>query len=105
MRARWEWGAARVGDTFRLGWFWRCWLVGGGKGNWTVYHLPSGGRVTEFSDHRLVPRKLAKQFCEEIDALADWSTPVIPGRDIQRQMHRIALRLTQGRPDLHIVPS
>jgi hypothetical protein len=109
MGARWTYGVARCTnqpglDGARCGWFWNSWGVVGGKGRWTVYHRPSGTLLTTFQGDRLEPRRIAKAFCEEIDGLTDWTTPTPDDDpDIYRQIHQIALRLTNSRPALQLI--
>ena len=86
----------------RVGWFWRNWGVAGG-GVWSVYHLPSGRYVTSFSGPGRKARSIAKRFCEEADGLADWTAPPADDPTIGLRLHRIALRLSGGRPDLRLL--
>jgi hypothetical protein len=111
--AKWEWCAFHLGpestDRRRCGWAWEVWRISGRRGEWTVYHVPSGKRVTSFTGTRdrrgtFEARRLAKRFCEEIDGLADWSGPDMPASaTLGLRLHRIALRIIGGRPDLRIV--
>jgi hypothetical protein len=64
-----------------------------------VCHLPSGRRVTSFD---LLSH--ARRWCEAIDGLADWE-PEEPsvGREIQLELHRLALQVAGTRPDLRVI--
>jgi len=91
---------------------WGVWGIAGGRGAWTIFHRASGKRLTTFTAlgksrrDNFAARPIAKEFCFQIDGLADWSTasahtdPPVPLR-----LHAIALRLTSGRPELRIVAS
>jgi hypothetical protein len=86
-----------------VGWYWRNWGVAGGSGVWNVYHLPSGRYVTSFSGASRTARSIAKRFCEEADQLADWTAPPADDPTIGLRLHRIARRLSGGRPDLRLL--
>ena len=105
---KWEWGifplrTATGERRGRVGWYWRNWGVAGGSGVWSVYHLPSGRYVTSFSGAGRTARSIAKRFCEEADQLADWTAPPAHDPTIFLRLHRIALRLSGGRPDLRLL--
>jgi hypothetical protein len=116
MKARWVFGffgvVLRDDEPRRptVGWFWRSWGVAGTRGVRRVYHIPSGCFLTSFGSvyrtrrDTFGARWTAKQFCEAIDHLADWtsSTPTDDPTVVLR-MHALALRLTAGRPDLRVI--
>lgn len=71
------------------------------RGQRYVVYLIGGARLTEFDNLRC-----ARRFCEAIDELADWSRPdaeLSADRELGLAVHRPALRITSGRPDLRIV--
>ena len=97
---RWEWALFRAGDRNYYGSCWRHWGLHRTADGWDrVVHLPSGRSLTNFDRLRI-----ARRFCEAIDGLADWSKV---GSQIDTagrlQMHREALRLTDGLPQLRVI--
>jgi hypothetical protein len=87
----------------RVGWFWRNWGVAGGSGVWSVSHLPTGRYVTSFSGGGRTARSVGKRFCEEANRLAAWTAPLVDDPNIGLRLHRIALRLSGGRPALRLL--
>src|SRR5262249_59680749 len=59
---------------------WGVWGIAGGRGAWTIFHRASGKRLTTFTAlgksrrDNFAARRIAKEFCFQIDGLADWST-------------------------------
>jgi hypothetical protein len=75
-----------------------------------VYHRPSGRFVTSFGGTYRSRRdtfeihRIAKRFCQEIDAFADWSgEKPIDDPTLGLRLHAAALHQTGGRPDLHVI--
>jgi hypothetical protein len=85
-------------------------LLGSASGRWGIRHargrryvvyLIGRARLTEFDSLRS-----ARRFCEAIDGLTHWSRPdakLRTDREFGLAVHRAALRVTRGRPDLRIV--
>jgi hypothetical protein len=101
--SRWEGGLFGISTKNGLkpvyGSVWGHWGIHRSAEKWYVItHLPSRLRVTEFETLRI-----ARRYCEAIDGLTDWSTPTPSAEDLQRRMHRLALRLTGSRSTLRVI--
>lgn len=71
------------------------------RGRRYIVYLIGGKRLTEFDSLRC-----ARRFCEAIEGLTDWSRPqdeLAADHDLGLAMHRVALRITGGRPALRVV--
>jgi hypothetical protein len=103
MTRAWEPAAFLTAERGRRYWgsVWGRWGVRHAGGRRYVVYLIGGGRLTEFD--RLA---LARRYCEAIERLTDWSKPAAElsaDCELALAMHRAALRITGGRPDLRII--
>lgn len=100
-RPKWEEALFQTDNGARYGSCWGGWAVHHGRGRrYTVYRI-AGKRLTEFNSLRC-----ARRFCEAIDGLTDWSRPIAElqaDRTLGLAMHRLALKITEARPDLRVV--
>jgi hypothetical protein len=95
----WEAAIFRAGAGNLFGSVWGRWGVEHRPRRRYVVYLIGAGRLTEFK--RLAA---ARRFCEAIEPLADWSNPTAAASadpTLVLRMHRIALKITGSRPDLH----
>jgi hypothetical protein len=97
----WEPAAFRAAKRRYWGTMWGRWGIQHARGRRYVVYLIDGARLTEFDSLRA-----ARRFCEAIEPLADWSRPhaeLSADDALGLALHRTALRITGGRPDLRIV--
>jgi hypothetical protein len=97
----WEPAAFRAAEGRVWGSMWGRWGIRHARGRRYVVYLIDGARLTEFDS-----LAHARRFCEAIDGLTDWLRPVAEiGADFELglALHRAALRITGGRPDLRII--
>jgi hypothetical protein len=101
MGCKWDEALFQTGEGPRYGSAWGRWGISHRRGRRYVVYLIDGARLTEFNSLRC-----ARRFCEAIDGLADWSRPqaeLSEDRELGLALHRLALKITGGRPDLHVV--
>jgi hypothetical protein len=100
---KWDLAAFPSAAGPRVGSAWGRWGIAyARRGKQYTVYLVGGGRLTEFDSLRC-----ARRFCEAIDGLADWSRPqteLSKDRALGLALHRLALKITGGRPDLRLVP-
>lgn len=97
----WELTFFRTTEGRRGGSCWGHWGIWHRSARRYIVYLVDGPRLTEFDS-----LQCARLFCEAIDGLTDWSRPhadLFADRKLGRAVHRAALRVTGGQPDLHVV--
>lgn len=80
---------------------WGRWGIHHARGRRYIVYLLGGKRLTEFDS-----LACARRFCEAIEKLADWDRPeneLSADHELMLAIHRAALRVTGGRPDLKLI--
>lgn len=98
---KWEEALFQTDNGARYGCVWNRWGIHYRRGRRYIVYLIGGRRLTEFDTLRC-----ARRFCEGSERLTDWSRPIFElyaDHQLGLAMHRLALNITNSRPDLHIV--